>query len=356
LGYLSCKDCNYTHMRGNAPRTSERLPGGRILTEPDSESRQKSIPSDWVPNRLANRTPQIEIGPLDDMAIVTAVSMVEPNRGFKNGSRVLGVAGTLLLHGLVFNFGWSFPAHKAPPEPKGIGTSRSASIVPPTEELILLNLDSARRGESDLQSSIDSLIPPIADVRIEVAPPQPAAVTAALETGGAATASSDVGDPALRALLFGHYTGQISARIQRAWVRPRTPVNDGVEVTPREDRTGGGGTADKKFKCRVQIRQDTQGNVQEVLLLECNGTEAWRHSLIVAINQSSPLPAPPSPSVFSRAMTMSFEAEPYYPGGAGDAYEREPAEAVLERVAWRPTGAPARAPNPDVLIRPRALP
>ena len=68
-----------------------------------------------------------------------------------------------------------------------------------------------------------------------------------------------------------------------------------------------GAIAGDIFRCVVQIRQDDKGNVQEVLLIDCNGTEAWRRSLVVAINQSSPLPAPPIPSVFERALTMTFE-------------------------------------------------
>ena len=34
----------------------------------------------------------------------------------------------------------------------------------------------------------------------------------------------------------------------------------------------------------------------------------WRQSLVTAIFQASPLNAPPIPSVFSRALTMTFEA------------------------------------------------
>jgi hypothetical protein len=340
-------------MRGNAPKTSEHQFGGGFLTEAESRSSLQSVGSGLVPPRLVDRIPQIEIAPLDEWAIVT----VGPNQKFKVESRVLGLSGTLLLHGLILNFvGWGFLAHKAPPpEPNGIGASRTESLMPPADELILLNLDSNQKGESDLQRSIESLTPHVAEIRIEVAPPQPVAVTAALEAGDAATANSDAGDPALRALMFGRYTGQISARIERAWVRPRTPVTSATKMAARgpsaeED------AASKDFKCRVQIRQDSDGNVQEVLILECNGTEAWRHSLIVAINQASPLPAPPTSSVFSRAMTLSFEAEPYHEGRSDDAYEREAAAATPERVAWRPTGAPARVPEPGALIHPKVSP
>jgi hypothetical protein len=101
--------------------------------------------------------------------------------------------------------------------------------------------------------------------------------------------------------MFGRYTGQIGARIDRAWEKPRTPVNDlmsGISGDVVEPDT---------FVFQVQIRQDNQGNVEEVLLLACNGTEAWRHSLVVAIYQASPLPAPPVPTVFKRAITMTFE-------------------------------------------------
>src|SRR6185312_8195474 len=50
------------------------------------------------------------------------------------------------------------------------------------------------------------------------------------------------------ALLFGRYLGQVTARIERAWLRPRTPV----------------GTS--SFECLVQVEQDRDRSVKEITL------------------------------------------------------------------------------------------
>ena len=65
------------------------------------------------------------------------------------------------------------------------------------------------------------------------------------------------GDENGHALMFGLYLGQVSARIQRAWIRPRSPVEGG------------------SFACRVQIAQSMSGAVQEVTLQQCNGDLRW---------------------------------------------------------------------------------
>lgn len=105
------------------------------------------------------------------------------------------------------------------------------------------------------------------------------------------------------------YSGQIQARITRAWRRPRSPV----EV--------GDGSAATSFQCEAQIVQDATGNVQEILLPNCNGTPAWQQSLVTAIRQASPLPAPPDASVFARSMTLNFVGLPYTSGESEDDYE-----------------------------------
>jgi hypothetical protein len=112
-----------------------------------------------------------------------------------------------------------------------------------------------------------------------------------------------IADPAMHALLFGRYVGQISARIERAWLRPRTPV------------------ADNAFACRVQIKQDRQGNVEETTLQRCNGDMRWQMSLVEAIQSASPLPAPPDPDVFANALILQFKSKGYVPGAAEEGFE-----------------------------------
>lgn len=103
--------------------------------------------------------------------------------------------------------------------------------------------------------------------------------------------------------LVGRYTGQISARIERAWVKPRTTI--GADL----------------FACRARILQDSAGNVLEATLERCNGTARWRASLVSAIKTASPLPAPPDPRVFARVVRLDFKSLAYAPGAASEQYE-----------------------------------
>jgi hypothetical protein len=116
-------------------------------------------------------------------------------------------------------------------------------------------------------------------------------------------------DGAERAMLFGRYVNQIAARIERAWVLPRTAPGG----TSAWGATAMGGSADARgsessplFRCRVQILQSRDGAVLEVTLLECDSSPEWQQSLVNAIDAASPLPAPPSESVFARALVLSF--------------------------------------------------
>ena len=111
------------------------------------------------------------------------------------------------------------------------------------------------------------------------------------------------GDSAAQAALLGHYVGQIDARIERAWQRPRGPL--------KED----------DFSCRVRIAQDATGAVQEITLERCNGDMRWQLSLVHAIQLASPLPAPPDPKVFTRVLRMNFHAQPYSPQSRQEDYE-----------------------------------
>lgn len=106
-----------------------------------------------------------------------------------------------------------------------------------------------------------------------------------------------------RSALVGLYMGQIDARIERAWRRPRTPINEGL------------------FSCRVRIEQDSSGEVKEITLERCNGDARWQVSLVHAIQAASPLPAPSDPKVFKRVIRMGFRSEPYSAQALQDAYE-----------------------------------
>jgi hypothetical protein len=103
--------------------------------------------------------------------------------------------------------------------------------------------------------------------------------------------------------LFGRYMGQVSARVERAWLRPRTPVGGGL------------------FSCKVRIEQDSTGVVQEVALVQCSGEPRWQLSLVHAIQSASPLPAPPDPAVFRRTFSLTFQSQSYSPAATAELYE-----------------------------------
>lgn len=138
-----------------------------------------------------------------------------------------------------------------------------------------------------------------------------------------AETAQTVGDPAVQSILFGRYTGQINARINRSWRRPRSAVSAESEATDT-------------FRCQARITQDRGGNVKEIELISCNGTVAWQLSLIQAIQHASPLPAPPSPTVFTQALTLMFEAHAYTPDRPQGEYEPQP-----HRLASQPSDMPA---------------
>ena len=90
--------------------------------------------------------------------------------------------------------------------------------------------------------------------------------------------------------ISGRYVGQIQARIERAWLRPRTAIGAPI------------------FQCQVQVDQDGSGRVLQTTLLACNGGNRWQLSLVHAIEAASPLPAPPDPKVFVRHVLLTFRA------------------------------------------------
>ncbi len=103
--------------------------------------------------------------------------------------------------------------------------------------------------------------------------------------------------------MEGRYLGQIRARIDRAWQRPRTGIGAPI------------------FQCQVQVDQDSVGRVQQVTLLECNGGAPWQLSLVHAIEAASPLPAPSDPAVFVHHVLLVFRAVAYSAGEPAELYE-----------------------------------
>ena len=104
--------------------------------------------------------------------------------------------------------------------------------------------------------------------------------------------------------MYGRYTSQASARVERAWVRPRIPIAAG------------------QFFCTVRIEQSPNGEVRSTELIDCNGDSKWQQSLVNAIEAASPLPAPSDPAVFVTQLMLVFSAFEYVPGvSREDEYE-----------------------------------
>lgn len=115
-------------------------------------------------------------------------------------------------------------------------------------------------------------------------------------------------DGAEKAMLFGRYVNQIVARIDGLWVLPRTAPSGASfwSPAPAAARDSAPGDSLRPFRCRVQILQSRDGEVREVTLLDCDGSPEWQQSLVNAIDAASPLPAPPSESVFARSVVLNF--------------------------------------------------
>jgi hypothetical protein len=142
----------------------------------------------------------------------------------------------------------------------------------------------------------------------------------------------DAGDEATRALMLGRYVGQITARIERAWLRPRSALDAGM------------------FTCRARILQDETGRVLDIGLRDCNGDAKWQESLVRAIQSASPLPAPPEPNVFRRILILELGSELFVPGGSEDGFEPPPGVSAS-------TGVPVQPPilTSDALEQLRAI-
>jgi hypothetical protein len=235
-------------------------------------------------------------------------------------SHAVGLVATVLLHSVLFlsvSLG-SVAASKRAPEELGPGASEIVSSEGSWMTLVLVNLpgpndapmaeDIASRGAA-LSNSIIQIVSPDPTPSVEM--PEPAFVD---ESGEAAYTA---GDPVRQSMLFGRYTGQIDARIQRAWRKPRSAINEPVASGNDLDHAVGVDT----FRCQARIVQEVSGHVKEVELMQCNGSPAWQLSLVRAIQLASPLPAPPDPSVFTNALTLTFEGKAYEPGYRDDEYE-----------------------------------
>ena len=230
-------------------------------------------------------------------------------RSRRTAVAITGAAATLALHSLLFVATiWSAGPARQPrlPERVGAGANTSSAEGSSDERRIIIQL----QPEAKPDTPTPALLPVMLEVPRKVsllAITGPDALPMAplfLDQAGEETSASEA-DMVARTQLAGLYEGQIRARIERAWLRPREPIGE------------------DKFACRVLIRQSAQGVIGEIEVQQCNGSDRWQRSLTDAIFAASPLPAPPNPQVFADSFSMRFEAPAYSDGAPGGLYESE---------------------------------
>jgi hypothetical protein len=222
----------------------------------------------------------------------------------------VGIVGALFVHALIFLPLVLDLSLLSPhlPNQSGAGASALVTAQEPVMTAVFIN-----------EPSQDERLAPPPDLASRGAAPRDLPVVVfspdaapAVQVDKASEQSEDssappeaVGDQTQHALLFGRYLVQVQARIERAWMRPRSEIG-----APR-------------FSCRVRVKQDRQGGVIGIKLDPCNGSERWQQSLVSAIRTASPLPAPPDPSVYADRLSLSFESEGFQLGGSTQGFEPE---------------------------------
>lgn len=219
----------------------------------------------------------------------------------------MGAVGSIAVHLLLLSRCLLGSGHEVNPHP--IDEGAPSSGVPAMTVLFINTEDAPSEAmeSQDLakQSALLTQIPllvPVGDIKRSLREvsfaTEPDAVNSSKEDGHDAP-----GDQEGRAALFGRYLGQLTARISRAWLRPRTAIGS------------------ETFSCWVQVDQDLHGKVLEITLKSCNGSPSWQISLVHAIESSSPLPAPPDPSVFTQSLTFEMSSQAFDPVHSADGFE-----------------------------------
>jgi hypothetical protein len=278
------------------------------------------------------RASDVDVIVIDEHVPAAPVAALRRTRTPLWPSRSIGLLATVLLHLLIaapMVLGYS--AHKSKPQtPDGIGSVAFASEGEQVESMILLDLSTLYASEEqDFEKpDIDAEGILLEELKLQLVSldPKPPAELPIDEADLAETSNVAAGDPAGNAALFGSYMGLVSARIERAWMRPRTAVEGG------------------HFDCRARILQDRQRNVESIALQGCGTNETWRRSLTSAILRASPLSAPPEPWLFTNTITLSFSADQYVAGQTPE-YQYEPA---ITRVAMN--GSSGRATSPVEVV------
>jgi hypothetical protein len=246
---------------------------------------------------------------------------------------VAGAVASLALHALLLTpllLGAAQHRTRAPEEPGGSAQTSDDSAL-----AVVFLEDGHSKPRAPPRLSDTLVHTPVRSITLRDLPlpsPDPAIPDTA-SPGERASAPQTQGDAAAFALLYGRYLGQITARIERAWMRPRS--------SPGADT----------FVCRLQVLQDERGQVLGVTVGRCGGDARWRASLVEAVRSASPLPAPPDPHVFRQSLALAFASAAFLPGGNTQGFEPE-ALTAMRAPAENPAAAGATA---DYLDQLRAL-
>ena len=252
---------------------------------------------------------------------------------------VAGALGSLALHALLLAplvLGAAVYQTRTPEAPGGSLPSSDDSAL-----AVVFFDDRGSKPKTPPCSSDAVVLTPVGPVALRdvpALPPNPVLPNTASPSDERARSAEAQGDAGAFSLLYGRYLGQITARIERAWMRPRS--------------SPGGDT----FGCAVQVLQDERGQVLDVAVGRCNQDARWRASLVAAVRTASPLPAPPDARVFRRTLALSFASPAFVPGGSTQGFEPETLTAmtVPSTMSAPASSSPASA-APDYLEQLRAL-
>lgn len=223
--------------------------------------------------------------------------------------RAFGIGATALVHlmlGMPMLLGVAAHRNRTPDGP---GSVAWASRGERPDTMVLLDLSAVATTELETPSpqiSAAGIAPEAFKLELASSDPRPPVELKPGEFEEADVASEAAGDPTGTAALFGRYMGQVSARIDRAWLRPRSAVSGG------------------RFDCEARITQDHAGNVLDIELQQCGADERWRATLLAAIRRASPISSPPEPWLYSETLTLKFSAAQYVEGKSAE-YLYEPA-------------------------------
>jgi TonB C terminal len=203
-----------------------------------------------------------------------------------------GVLASLVIHSSFLSVLLDFqrhPRHGAAGLPKAyasVGHEESLSVVLVSDPDAITTLTQAIQPPTDLlihPLELGLLSPELlASPRLVL----PIDRDDATDAQGTESASAET-------FAFGRYLEQLQARIERAWVRPRASIGEPV------------------FKCSVQVETGTDGLVRDVHTASCNGSSAWKESLVQAIRTASPLPVIPDRRGDTHYLAFTFSSLAY---------------------------------------------